>query len=106
MPVRETLWLVSYDISDPRRLRRVAKYMERHGMRIQYSVFAVLANRRHIAEIRQDLEELIDARADDVRVYPIARNGPSVLLGAQIVAPDMFPMHEAFEPLKKHQDIR
>ncbi len=32
-------YIVSYDISDDKRLRRVAKVMEEYGERIQYSVF-------------------------------------------------------------------
>ncbi|EMN95623.1 CRISPR-associated endoribonuclease Cas2-like protein, partial [Leptospira interrogans serovar Medanensis str. UT053] len=33
--------LVSYDIREPKRLRRVAKIMEGFGERIQYSVFRI-----------------------------------------------------------------
>ncbi len=32
-------YLVSYDICDPKRLRRVAKILEGFGTRLQYSVF-------------------------------------------------------------------
>ena len=31
--------LIAYDISDPKRLRRVAKTLERYGIRIEKSVF-------------------------------------------------------------------
>jgi CRISPR-associated protein Cas2 len=32
-------YLVSYDISDPKRLRKVARSLEGFGVRLQYSVF-------------------------------------------------------------------
>lgn len=32
-------YLIAYDISDPKRLRRVIKVMESYGTRLQYSVF-------------------------------------------------------------------
>ncbi len=32
-------YLVSYDICDPKRLRRVARALEGFGVRLQYSVF-------------------------------------------------------------------
>jgi len=32
-------YLIAYDISDPRRLRKVIKVMESYGDRLQYSVF-------------------------------------------------------------------
>ena len=32
-------YLIAYDISDDRRLRRICKIMEEYGTRLQYSVF-------------------------------------------------------------------
>ncbi len=31
-------WLVSYDVHDPKRLRKCAKHVEGYGLRVQYSV--------------------------------------------------------------------
>jgi len=32
-------FLIAYDIGDPKRLRRIARLMERHAVRVQKSVF-------------------------------------------------------------------
>lgn len=37
--VRDMLYLIAYDITDPRRLRHVAKACEAFGIRVEYSVF-------------------------------------------------------------------
>ncbi|MDT8389354.1 MAG: CRISPR-associated endonuclease Cas2 [Lentisphaeria bacterium] len=37
--VRDMLYLVAYDVTDPRRLRKVAKICEDYGVRVEKSVF-------------------------------------------------------------------
>lgn len=64
-------WLIAYDISEPRRLRRVHRFLVRHAVPVQYSVFATRASPIKLGEIRAGLAEIIDAREDDVRIYPI-----------------------------------
>lgn len=100
MAIRKRLWLVCYDIADPKRLHRVARHMERRGIRLQYSVFAVLSDQHGIQTLRRELEELIDCRRDDVRMYPVASSGRAVLMGAHLVPPELLPHHEAFAPLR------
>ncbi len=36
---KQMLTVIAYDVSDPRRLTRIARICEDHGMRVQYSVF-------------------------------------------------------------------
>src|SRR5437868_2121575 len=45
-------WLVSYDVRDPKRLRKAAKHMEGYGERIQYSVFRCWLNPRGMERLR------------------------------------------------------
>jgi len=41
------VYLISYDIADPRRLQRVHAFLRRHALPVQYSVFlARLSERR------------------------------------------------------------
>ncbi|MCX8049880.1 MAG: CRISPR-associated endonuclease Cas2 [Methylohalobius sp.] len=66
--------LVAYDISDPKRLYRVHRYLKKLGIPLQYSVFLL-----HITPIQRKqivfrLNRLIDPRADDVRIYPLPKN--------------------------------
>lgn len=70
-------WLIAYDIADPRRLRRVHRYLCRHAVPVQYSVFATRGSRMRVGLIRAELGEIVDADEDDVRIYPVPE--PTVL---------------------------
>jgi CRISPR-associated protein Cas2 len=76
-------WLVAYDIRCPRRLRRVHQRLKREGSSVQYSAYAVVANDREISSLLQQIESLIDARADDVRAYHVPERCPVWALGTQ-----------------------
>ena len=98
---RQTLWLICYDIADPRRLGRVARYLEKQGIRLQYSVFLVKADQSGIDAIRTDLSELIDSNHDDIRFYPLAGNRRGFFMGDQAIAPDFLPYDELFNNLRQ-----
>jgi len=97
---RPALWLICYDIADPRRLGRVARYLEKHGIRLQYSVFVVKAAQADIDNISSHLAKIIDPRYDDIRFYPLANNSRGVFIGDQAVAPDFLPHDQLFNNLK------
>lgn len=66
--------VVTYDVdtSDSKgqkRLRKVAKVCERHGMRVQNSVFEVLVDAAQLAILKRELEKVIDMQQDSVRFY-------------------------------------
>jgi CRISPR-associated protein Cas2 len=63
-------WLVSYDVRDPKRLRKAAKLMEGRGHRVQYSVFRCWLSRTDMERLRWELTELLDP-ADDVLLIPL-----------------------------------
>lgn len=62
-------WLLAYDIADPRRLRRVHRYVRGKGVPLQYSVFLLEKTPRQVLHIRDDLADLINPVRDDVRIY-------------------------------------
>lgn len=64
-------WLIAYDISNPKRLGRVHRYLKTVAVPVQYSVFAAEETPRGIQRIRQALAEEINPKADDVRIYPL-----------------------------------
>jgi CRISPR-associated protein Cas2 len=76
-----TALLVSYDISDDKRRRSVAKALARLGRRVQYSVF--LLHRGTAGEVESALLPLIAEEVDDVRIHPLctACEAKRVLLG-------------------------
>ncbi len=68
--------LVCYDIatatqSDARRLRAVAKLLERHGHRVQKSVFEVTLQEDGFAALRHALLDTLDCRRDSLLIYRI-----------------------------------
>lgn len=64
-------YLIAYDIASPRRIKRVGKYLEAVGMRVQKSVFAVRKNRAKTDRIVRRLRDIMNRRTDSLRVYPI-----------------------------------
>lgn len=59
-------YLVCYDISHERRLRKVHKTMRGFGDHLQYSVFECQLTRADLAKCRHVLSEIINHREDQV----------------------------------------
>lgn len=76
-------WLLAHDIRDPKRLQRVWRFLRQEGVRLQYSVYLLAGTRQHVENIIDQLRELIDEDADDVRIYPLTENTRIWGLGTQ-----------------------
>lgn len=64
--------VVSYDISDDKRRRKVAKIMEGYGYRVQYSVFECDLNSKKLAELQKRLKSLVKQNeGESIRFYPL-----------------------------------
>jgi CRISPR-associated protein Cas2 len=74
-------WLIAYDIADPRRLRRVHRYLCRHAVPVQYSVFTTRSAPMKLGLIRAGLASILNADEDDVRIYPVPEPANLVVLG-------------------------
>ncbi len=59
-------YLVSYDICDPKRLRRVAKVLEGFGTRLQYSVFECPLDGMRLAQLKAALAPEMNHEQDQV----------------------------------------
>ncbi len=81
---RTRLYLVCYDIADPKRLARVHRYLRDVAVPIQYSIFVLRATPAMLAGYFRDIDGLIDARADDVRAYPLPDRLQVFNLGRQL----------------------
>jgi len=69
MPVRQ--WhLISYDVRDPKRLRRVAKTLESYGARVQYSVFRCRLDAEMLERLHWQLAQIME-KEDDLLVIPL-----------------------------------
>ena len=62
--------LVSYDVRDPKRLRKVAKTLEGWGRRMQYSVFRCRLDNLSLEKLHWELNQIM-AEEDDLLVIPL-----------------------------------
>ncbi len=63
--------VITYDISDEKRLKRVAKLLESLGLRSQRSVFELDVGIREGKKIVKEIEKLIDPEIDKCFLYQI-----------------------------------
>lgn len=83
------LYMIAYDISNPKRLGRVHRYLKKQGLPLQYSVFTVVLKRPSLLRLLAGLEQLIDPRQDDVRCYSLPRQVTTYALGRQLFPDDV-----------------
>ena len=69
--IEERLYIVTYDIADDRRWRRVFKLMHGYGRWLQLSVFQCRLSARRRAEMARRLEEVIHGRDDHVLILDL-----------------------------------
>ena len=64
-------YIVAHDISDPERLRKVARCCEDYGYRKQLSVFLCRLSATDFVRLRSRLYDIIDLAADQVLFIPL-----------------------------------
>lgn len=65
-------FLVCYDVSDKKRLRKIAKFLEKVSIRIQKSIFFYSnASKNDIKILVRKLDEFLNKNEDDIRIYQI-----------------------------------
>ncbi|MEM7600703.1 MAG: CRISPR-associated endonuclease Cas2 [Verrucomicrobiota bacterium] len=75
-------WLVTYDISDPKRLRRVFKTCKGRGTHLQYSVFECDLDWQEKAEFESALTGIIDHSEDQILFVDL---GPAEGRGHRVI---------------------
>jgi CRISPR-associated protein Cas2 len=63
------MFVIAYDISDDRRRTKLFKSLKRYGTPVQESVFECHLTPGQFAQMRQEVERLIEPAADQVRYY-------------------------------------
>ena len=84
------LRVVSYDIAEPRRLKRVAKVCQNYGVRVQYSVFECWLEEDPFLRFWADLKKLINTKEDRLVAYTLDQGASRkrLSLGATMVLSD------------------
>jgi CRISPR-associated protein Cas2 len=89
----EHLYVVTYDISDPKRWRRVFNVMNGYGEWLQLSVFQCRLNRQRHAELVALLDDMIHHAEDHVLFVDV---GP-----ADRVIPRVVSLGKDFQPVAR-----
>lgn len=68
------MYFICYDITNPKRLKSVAKTLENFGLRVQYSFFQCEMSRSIMEDLRDRLLMIIEPKEDSLRIYPICED--------------------------------
>lgn len=68
----ESRHLVAYDICNPKRLRRVARHLEKQAVRCQKSVFIYQGTAATLQRLLDQLDKLIDPSVDLIQAWKLA----------------------------------
>jgi len=77
-----TSYIVCYDISDEKRLRRVFQKMRNYGDHLQFSVFECQLTATDLARCRAELGEIINHQEDQVLFVSL---GPAEGRGDRVI---------------------
>ena len=66
--------MITYDITDPRRLTRLHKFLREFGLNTQKSVFECDIDDTALKQIRTYCRDNLDIAADSVRIYKICNH--------------------------------
>lgn len=89
----ERLYIVTYDISEPRRGRKIFKLMHGYGEWLQLSVFQCRLSRRRHAELIAMLDEMIHHKDDHVVLLDLGL--------AEQVKPHVVSLGKDFSPIER-----
>ena len=79
------LYLLAYDIANPKRLVKVHRQVSKRGLALQYSVFLLLDTPAGLDGLLGQLDRIIDGREDDIRVYPLPASLDAEHFGRQFL---------------------
>ena len=95
--MNEHLYIVAYDIADPKRWRKVYKLMNGYGAWVQLSVFQCRMNKRRQAELVARLDKTIDHNEDHVVLVDLGV--------ADNVEPRVVSLGKTFHPMQREPVI-
>jgi CRISPR-associated protein Cas2 len=93
----DRLYIVAYDIHDPKRWRRVFKLMQGYGEWLQLSIFQCRLSRRRHAELIALLDGIIHHREDHIVLMDLGL--------AEKVKPRVVSLGKDYEPVAREPTI-
>ena len=69
-------FIISYDIANIKRLRKIAKLLEKEAIRIQFSIFLLPNSTKYeLQTLLDNILKIYNENEDDIRVYNIKNSG-------------------------------
>lgn len=84
------LYLIAYDVAQPRRLGRIHRFLKARALPVQYSVFLARSSDEQREALLAGLRARMDARRDDVRLYRLPDPCHAQTLGRTVLPPGIF----------------
>ena len=86
-------YIITYDISDEKRLAKIAKVIEKQAFRVQKSVYIYPDSTiKELSSLLQYVVSLIHKDRDDVRVYKLSKGNISLGSAIDLDNSDIFLM--------------
>ncbi|MDR0967042.1 MAG: CRISPR-associated endonuclease Cas2 [Myxococcales bacterium] len=77
-----SVYLVTYDVCDPKRLRQTFRIMRRYGDHLQLSVFRCILGDREKIRMISNLKEVLNSKEDQVLIVEL---GPEEGRGMNVI---------------------
>ena len=68
------IYMFCYDISNSKRLTKVAKTLENYGLRVQKSFFQCDMSKNDMIELKNRLLKIINIKKDSLFIYPLCED--------------------------------
>jgi CRISPR-associated protein Cas2 len=77
-------YIVSYDIPNNKRRKKVADLLEGYGKRVQLSVFECELSDKQFKEMYQRIQKCVNYEEDNIRFYPVSSHtmGQVIIIGS------------------------
>jgi len=96
------LYLLAYDIANPRRLSRVHRLLKKQGLPVQYSVFTLVSKRKALLKLLENIKTIIHPAEDDIRCYRLPKNPGVIALGRQYFPEDVMLFSNGVNQILPH----
>ena len=67
-------FIITYDVQNDKRRKKISDELEAYGIRVNYSVFECQLNKTKLKKLKQKLEELVNKKEDSLRCYHICQS--------------------------------
>lgn len=97
-------WLIAYDIADSRRLQRARRLLCTQTLPLQNSVYLFRGSQDGAQQLLAQLAEQLNAREDDLRLYPLPPNARLLALSGSALPQGILLSGYEEENLANHSE--